>query len=186
LLFSVRNASPTFAEAGKLIPPFAFVVPFAPAWHDPRLTVEHINPPVQVSKPVRATVPVPDRAPPLRFVAPCTVLAPFSVRVPPLMFKALAKVAGPVTVRGPDVKVIVELATKPAIVWLAAAREPMVMVEPEKAVWMQTLSVAIGTAALLQFPAVPHWLSPAAPVHRLAPVAQPAVVLTDKTTEFGV
>src|SRR4029077_17614559 len=172
--FSVRVLRDTLT-LGTLIPPLALVPP-AP----------FIVPPVQVSRPVRAAVPVPDRAPPLRFVAPCTVLAPLSVSVPPLTFKALANVAAPVTVSGPDVKLIVELATKLAMVWLAAARPPMVMVEHEKVVWIQTLSVAIGTAALLQLPAVPHWLSPAAPVHRLAPAAQPAVAPTDKTTEVGV
>src|SRR6266852_1442199 len=171
---SVRVSRSTCPE-GRLIPPLALVAP-APL----------IVPPVQVSKPVRVTLPVPDRAPPLKFVAPCTVLAPFSVSVPPVMFKTLANVATPVTVSGPEAKVIVELATKLAMVWLAGAREPMVMVEPEKVVWMHTLSVAIGTAPVLQLPAVPHWLSAAPPVHRLAPAAQPAVALTDKTTEVGV
>src|SRR5229473_7369189 len=121
--FSVRMFRDTLA-LGMFIPPFVFVVPVP----------VHV-PPVQVSRPVRVTLPVPDR-PPLRFVAPCTVLAPLSVSVPPVMFKALANVAAPVTVSGPEAKVIVELATKLAMVWLAGAREPMVMVEPEKVVWM--------------------------------------------------
>ncbi len=154
-MFNVRVLRNIWILPGKLIPPFAFVTP-----------VPLIVPPVQVSKPVRVTLPVPERVPPLKFVAPCTVLAPLSVRVPPLMFKALANVAAPVTVSGPDVKLIVELATKLAIVWLAAVpRKPMVMVELEKAVPIHTLSVAIGTVPLLQLPAVPHWLSTAAPVH---------------------
>jgi len=174
-LFSVRVSRNTWVFPGKLIPPFAFVTP-----------VPLITPPVQVSKPVRATVPVPDSVPALRFVAPCTVLAPLSVRVPPLMFKALVNPAAPATVSGPEVKLIVELATRLAMVWLAAPREPMVMVEPEKAVPIHTLSVATGTAPVLQLPAVPHWLSPTAPVHRLVPAAQPAVALTDRITEVGV
>src|SRR6266404_2094317 len=152
--FSVRVSRNTVA-LGMLIPPLALVAP-----------VPFIVPPVQVSNPVRATVPVPDRAPPLRFVAPCTVLAPLSVNVPPLMFKAFANVAAPLTVSGPEVKLIVEFATKLAMVWLAAVpREPMVMVELEKPVPMHTLSVAIGTVPLLQLLGVAHWLSPAAPVH---------------------
>src|SRR6267143_3128508 len=152
--FSIRVSRTACGEV-KLIPPFALVAP-APV----------ISPPVHVSKPVMVTLPVPDRAPPLKFVAPCTVLAPLSVSVPPLIFKALANVAVPVTASGPDVKLIVELATKLAMVWLAAVpREPMVIVEFEKAVPIHTLSVAIGTAPVLQLAGVPHWLSPAAPVH---------------------
>src|SRR5712692_5134850 len=152
--FSVRMSRNTLT-LGMFIPPLALVAP-----------VPFIVPLVQLSKPVRVTMPVPDRVPPPRFVAPCTVLAPFSVIVPPLMFKALANVAAPVTVSGPDVKLIVELATKLAMVWLAAVpREPMVTVEVEKAVPIHTLSVAIGAVPLLQLPAVLHWLSPAAPVH---------------------
>src|SRR5260370_1138230 len=151
--FSVR-ASRNTLTLGMLIPPLALVTP-APL----------IVPAVQVSKPVRVTLPVPDRVPPLRFVAPCTVLAPLSVSVPPLMFKALANAAAPVTVSGPDVKLIAELATKLATVWLAAARPPIVMVVLEKVVPIHTLSVAIGTAPLLQLLGVVHWLSPAAPVH---------------------
>src|SRR6266478_974295 len=150
--FSVRVFSKACAEV-KLIPPLALVAP-APL----------IVPPVHVSKPLMVTLPVPERVPPLRVVVPCTVLAPFSVSVPPLMFKGLANVAAPVTARGPDVKVIVEFATKPAMFWLAAARAPMVMVEPVKPVPIHTLSVAIGTAPLLQLVATFHWLL-VAPVH---------------------
>src|SRR5260370_8134759 len=81
--FSVRVSRACWPE-GRLIPPLAFVAP-APL----------IVPPVQVSKPMRVTLPVPDRPPPppLRFVAPSTVLAPFSVRVPPLRFKPFAHLA---------------------------------------------------------------------------------------------
>ncbi len=81
------------------------------------------------------------------------------------MFNALANVAAPATASGPPVKVSVAVLVRPAMFWLAAARAPMVIVEPEKAVPTHTLSVAIGTAPLLQLPGVPHWLSPAAPVH---------------------
>src|SRR6267143_145910 len=147
-LFSVRVSRNIWLFPGKLIPPFAFVTP----WVDAALhgLVAHIDPPDHVNSPVIVSVPGPVSTPPLRFVAPCTVLAPFSVSVPPVTFRTLANVDTPVTVSGPDVKVIVELATKLAMVWLAAARPPIVMVELVKPVPIHTLSAAIGNVPLLQ------------------------------------
>src|ERR1700676_198314 len=150
---SVRVSRNGWPE-GMFIPPLALVTP-----------VPLMVPPVQVKRPVRVITPAPLRVPALKFVAPCTVLAPFRLRVPPVMLRALAKVAAPVTVSGPLVKAIVALLVRLAMVWLAVARAAMVMVEPEKAVPIQAVSVAMGTAPLLQLPGVPHWLSPAEPVH---------------------
>src|ERR1700676_2750532 len=151
--FSVLVSRKGWPE-GMLIPPLALITP-----------VPLMVPPVQVKRPVRVITPAPLRVPALKFVAPCMVLEPFSARVPPVMLRALAKVAAPVTVSGPDVKAIVALLVRPAMVWLAAARELMVMVEPEKAVPIQTVSVAIGTAPELQLPGVAHNKLPPEPVH---------------------
>ena len=116
LLFRSRKASAIFVEAGKLMPPFAFVVAFVPATQDAPLSAEHMKPPVQVSKPVMAKSPVPASVPPLKVVVPLTELAPLRARVPPVMFSALAKVAAPVMVSGPALKAMVALLLRLAMV----------------------------------------------------------------------
>src|SRR5208282_3250655 len=80
---------------------------------------------------------------------------PLKVIVPPVTF-SVGMDAVVVTVSGPEVKASVEepRTVSELMVWLAAARAPTVTVKPEAT---HTLSVAIGTAPVLQFVAVPHW-----------------------------
>jgi hypothetical protein len=85
------------------------------------------------------------------------------VIIPPAAF-SVPSAAAPVTVSGPVFNVIVFPA--PAVidctVWFVAASAPTVCVEPAGSV---TAHVEVGTAFVLQFPAVPQSVVPAPPVH---------------------
>jgi hypothetical protein len=87
------------------------------------------------------------------------------------MLRAAANVAVPLIVNGPPASVIGPPLFRLATVWLAVARVPTLMAVVTLLA-MHTLSVAIGTAPRLQFPAVVHWLSPAVPVQWLVPLPQ--------------
>src|SRR5262252_499311 len=90
LLFSVRNASTTFALV-KLMPPFALVTTFAPERHvEDVLTPPHIVPPDQVNGPWKSISPVPPNTPPVNVVAPVTVNCPLAANPPLLILSTFA------------------------------------------------------------------------------------------------
>src|SRR3974390_1653631 len=99
LLFSVRLESTTFADAGKLMPAFIFVVPFIPTMHDAPLSFEHIVPPAQFSGVEKTSTPgeSPPITPPLKFTV---VVEIASVPVPKFMVAPL-KFTVPVPLIGP-------------------------------------------------------------------------------------
>jgi hypothetical protein len=81
-------------------------------------------------------------------------LVPFRVSVP-LRFRSAAKVAVPLIVSGPIVSARGPPLSRLAMVWFVLARVPMVIVEV-KVLAIQTLFVEVGTAPVLQLPAVVH------------------------------
>src|ERR1700674_3858120 len=123
VLFSVapnRNRLPE-----KLIPPLALVTPtgMLTAVQEPLVTLAHICPPVQVSRPLMFTVPDVVQKPPemfttpgmvtaldslkltsplLKFVIPETEYVPVSVRVAPLMVPVPAPLNPPLSANVPD------------------------------------------------------------------------------------
>src|SRR5260221_9856282 len=106
LLFSVREESTTFEDAGKVMPRCALSVAFAPVTQLTPVIVEHMVPPDQVNAPLASISPVPPKLPPVTANGPLIVSWPLNARVPPFMLIALATELF-VTLKGPDEKVIV-------------------------------------------------------------------------------
>src|SRR5260221_11757831 len=99
LLFSVREESTTFEDAGKLIPAFALVVPFVATMQDAPVREEHIAPPVQFNGVEKFRIPgaAPPRMPELKLtVAVVMVSVPVpKFTVPPLKFTVPEPLIGP-------------------------------------------------------------------------------------------
>src|SRR5690242_16631791 len=116
-------------------------------------------PPVWVMVPVLVTEPLPLIVPPLQVDDPAMVTAALAVSVPPARFNPALNVEGRAMVSVPPVRLTVRLALT-----LRTVKVPLaVIVVPPVSAGMMTLSVAVGTAPVLQFPAVPQLLSPALP-----------------------
>src|SRR5258708_26413406 len=90
LLFSVREESTTFEDAGKVMPRFALSVAFAPVTQLTPVIVEHMVPPDQVNAPFASISPVPPKLPPATANGPLTVSWPLKARVPPFILISLS------------------------------------------------------------------------------------------------
>jgi hypothetical protein len=108
---------------------------------------DHVSIPLTVKVLLVASVP-------LLCVSAVIELVPFRVSVP-VRVRAEANVAVPLIVSGPVASVMGAPLSRLAMVWFVLARLPMVMVEV-KVLAIQTLLVEVGTAPVLQFPAVVH------------------------------